>query len=264
MPRFAANLSLLFTELPLLQRIGAAAAAGFTAVEVQFPYSLPAQAWAQELARHQLPLVLHNLPAGDWAAGERGLACDPARRDEFRAGVAQAIEYALLLGTPRLNCLAGIAPPHLDAATARNCLLDNINWAAQQLGQHGLTLLIEAINTFDVPGFFLHHSQQVFDLIGQCPFQNVLMQYDVYHMHRMGENVVATLSQHLAHIGHIQIADAPGRHEPGSGEINFASLFALLDQAGYQNSGRSGWIGCEYQPSLSTLTSLKWMAAATI
>lgn len=262
MPRFAANLSLLFTELPLLQRIGAAAAAGFEAVEVQFPYAVPAPEWAQALAQHKIQLVLHNLPAGDWAAGERGIACDPARRDEFRQGVSTAIEYALALGTPRLNCLAGIPPAHLTAQQAQSCLLENVNWAAEQLSQHGLTLLLEAINRFDVPGFFLQHSQQVFELLAQCRFENVLMQYDVYHMHRMGEDVAATLKQHLALIGHIQIADAPGRHEPGSGEIDFASLFGLLDQAGYQNSGRSGWIGCEYQPRISTLSSLNWMAAA--
>ncbi len=254
MPRFAANLSMLFTELPLEQRVAAAAAAGFTALEIQFPYALPAQVLARQLAQYQLPLVLHNLPAGDWAAGERGIACLPERRAEFRAGVQQAIEYALALGTPRLNCLAGVCPRNLSQSAAQACLRENLDYAAHQLLPYGLTLMVEAINTFDVPGFFICHSQQIFDLIDQCALPNLLMQYDIYHMQRMGEPVAATLAGQLAKIGHIQIADAPGRNEPGTGVIPFPDLFALLDQQGYK-----GWIGCEYQPRNTTLAGLTWM-----
>jgi hydroxypyruvate isomerase len=263
MPRFAANLSMLFTELPLEQRVAAAAAAGFKAVEIQFPYALPAQVLARQLEQYQLPLVLHNLPAGDWAAGERGIACLPERRAEFRASVQQAIDYALELGTPRLNCLAGICPPQLNPAAAQACLHENIEYAAQQLSHHNLTLMVEAINTFDIPGFFICHSHQVFDLIDQCALANsgnsvnpgnVLMQYDIYHMQRMGEAIAATLSSQLAKIGHIQIADAPGRNEPGTGAIPFPDLFALIDQLDYK-----GWVGCEYQPRNTTLNGLVWM-----
>lgn len=259
MPRFSANLSMLFTEHPLEQRVAAAAAAGFSALEIQFPYALPAQILARQLAQYHLPLVLHNLPAGNWEAGERGIACLPGRQAEFRAGVEQAIEYALALGTPRLNCLAGIPSPETDTAQTQAVLRENLIHAAQQLLPHGLTLLVEAINTFDIPDFFICHSQQVFDLIEQCNMPNLMMQYDIYHMHRMGEAVAATLTGKMAQIGHIQIADAPGRHEPGTGIIPFPDLFALLDQLSYE-----GWVGCEYHPSQTTLSGLGWMNTAVI
>ena len=254
MPRFSANLSMLFAEHPLEQRVAAAAAAGFSALEIQFPYALPAHVLARQLAQHQLPLVLHNLPAGNWEAGERGIACLPGRQAEFRAGVQQAIEYALELGTPRLNCLAGIRPPETSTEQAQACLRENLVYAAQQLLPHGLTLLVEAINTLDIPGFFICRSQQVLELIDQCGLPNLMMQYDIYHMHTMGEAVAATLTHQLAQIGHIQIADAPGRNEPGTGIIPFPEVFALLDQLDYR-----GWVGCEYQPRHATLASLGWM-----
>jgi hydroxypyruvate isomerase len=264
MLQFAANLSLLFTELPLLERFAAARAAGFAAVEIQFPYELAAAQIRAELDRHGLQLVLHNLPAGNWAAGERGIACDPARVAEFRAGVAQALDYARTLGCPRLNCLAGIVSPAkssavspaVSAGQAQATLLDNLRFAAQQLQPHGITLLLEAINTHDIPGFFVHGSAQALALIDQCGQPNLSLQYDVYHMTRMGEDVAATLAQQLGRIGHIQIADVPGRGEPGSGTIDFPALFAQLRLLRY-----GGWIGCEYIPQAGTLASLGWRTA---
>jgi hydroxypyruvate isomerase len=252
-PRFAANLSLLFSELPLLERFGAAAAAGFQAVELQFPYAFPAKVLAMQLQQHHLQMVLHNLPAGNWDAGERGIACDPARTDEFRAGVELALAYALVLKVPRINCLAGIPPPGISPDVALATLIANLRFAAQQLQPHGLTLLLEAINTIDIPGFFVCHSRQAFDIIAACRQPNLLMQYDIYHMHRMNEAIHTDLSTQLTHIGHIQIADAPGRGEPGTGGIDFHPLFDLLNGLSYP-----GWIGCEYHPQKDTLSGLNW------
>lgn len=255
MLRFCANLSLLFAELPLHERFAAAAKAGFRAVEIQFPYSLPAEFIRQELERHQLKLVLHNLPAGDWDAGERGIACDPARVAEFRAGVAHALTYARTLGVTRLNCLAGIAPATLAPEQAQAVLIDNLRYAADALHQHGMTLLLEAINTIDVPGFFVCRSRQMRDLLAEVNKPNLRMQYDIYHMTQMQEDVVADLEAYLPQIGHIQIADVPGRGEPGSGTIDWQTLFALLEKLGWD-----GWIGCEYKPQNGTLASLRWPA----
>lgn len=254
MPRFAANLSLLFNEWPLPERFGAAKAAGFDAVEIQFPYSMPAQAIARELQQHDLQLVLHNLPAGNWDAGERGIACDPARVEEFRAGVAQALDYAQALGVTRLNCLAGIPAAHLTPEVAHTTLIDNLHYAASRLQPYGITLLLEAINTFDVPGFFVASCADMRKVLQTCGHPNVRMQYDIYHMSCMAQDVAGDLQTCLPQIGHIQIADAPGRHEPGSGEIDYPALFGLLDRIGYQ-----GWVGCEYEPLNGTLHGLGWM-----
>ncbi|MCC6656857.1 MAG: hydroxypyruvate isomerase [Rhodocyclaceae bacterium] len=254
MPRFAANLSMLFTEVPLLERFDRAARAGFTAVEIQFPYELPAEQLQQALFRNKLPLVLFNLPAGDWAAGERGIACHPDRVDEFRQGLDKALAYAAALGTPQLNCLAGIRPPQVPADTAREVLVGNLRYAALRLKAHGLKLLVEPINTRDIPGFFLHGTRQALDLIAEVGADNLFLQYDVYHMQRMEGELANTLAAHLDKIAHIQIADNPGRHEPGTGEINFDFLFAHLDRIGY-----TGWVGCEYKPAANTEAGLGWM-----
>lgn len=258
MPQLSANLSMLFTERPFLERFAAAAQAGFKAVEFMFPYAFSAEAIQAELQKHQLQLVLHNLPAGDWDGGDRGIACDPARVEEFRAGVAQAIAYATALGVPRLNCLAGKAPVGVDAAVVHQTLVDNLRFAADALAKHNIRLLVEMINTFDIPGFYLHGTNQALALLDEVGSPNLQLQYDVYHMQRMEGEIAATLQKQLPRIGHVQIADNPGRNEPGTGEINYAFLFRHLDAIGYQ-----GWVGCEYKPAGQTEDGLGWIKALT-
>ena len=255
MPKFAANLTMLFTELPFLDRFEAAARAGFKAVEFLFPYAYDAQELRRRLDDNGLQLVLHNLPPGDWDGGERGIACHPDRVDEFRAGVARGIEYAHVLGVKQLNCLAGKAPAGVDDTLLRQTLVDNLRHAAQQLQRAGLRLLVEPINTFDIPGFYVNRTQQAIDILDQVGADNAFVQYDIYHAQRMEGELAATLEQQLNRIGHIQLADNPGRHEPGSGEINYAFLFAHLDRIGYD-----GWIGCEYKPATTTEAGLGWIA----
>ena len=253
MPRFAANLSMMYTEFDVLDRFGAAAEDGFKAVEFLFPYAWPATEIKALLDQHQLKLVLHNLPAGDWDAGDRGIACDPTRVAEFRAGVAQAIDYAQVLGVPQLNCLIGKVPAGADPKQVDATVVENLRYAAAELEKHGLRLLIEAINTFDIPGFYLHGTPQALKLIDQVGSDNLFVQYDIYHMQRMEGELAATLQQHLEKIAHIQLADNPGRNEPGTGEINYAFLFRHLDKIGYK-----GWIGCEYKPTGKTEEGLGW------
>jgi hydroxypyruvate isomerase len=257
MPRFAANLSMLFTEVPLLQRFERAARAGFATVELQFPYEAPAAALREQLVAHRLKMVLHNLPGGDWAAGDRGIACNPARVDEFRAGVARAIEYATKLGVPQLNCLAGKALAGVDEATLRRTFVANLRFAAAALNEAGLKLLIEPINNHDVPGFWLNNTQKAIDVLDEVGAPNAYVQYDIYHAQRYEGELAATLTKHLARIGHIQVADNPGRNEPGSGEINYPFLFQHLDRIGYK-----GWIGCEYKPATTTEAGLNWLEQA--
>ncbi|UTY60347.1 hydroxypyruvate isomerase [Massilia sp. erpn] len=253
MQKLAANLSMLFTELPFLERFAAAQAAGFGAVEFLFPYAFEPEEIALRLRRHQLQLVLHNLPPGDWAAGDRGLACDPRRQEEFRAGVTLGLEYATALDVPRLHCMAGILPPGLAPERAQDTLLDNLRYAADQCAPHGITLLIEPINTYDIPGYFLHHSAQALALLAAAGRPNLKLQYDIYHMQRMEGELANTIRACLPQIGHMQLADTPGRHEPGSGEINYGYLLRLLDELGYE-----GWIGCEYHPQHGTAAGLGW------
>lgn len=258
MPRFAANLTMLFTEVPFLERFARAAAAGFSAVEFLFPYPYAVGDLRAALDRHRLSLVLHNLPAGDWDAGERGIACLPGRHDEFRAGVDTAIRYATALGVPRLNCLVGKTPAGEDPARVHATLVDNVRYAANALDAAGLQLLVEAINPFDIPGFHLTTTAQVLALLDEVGAPNVRVQYDIYHAQRTEGELAGTLSRHLARIGHVQLADNPGRHEPGTGEINYRFLFAHLDRIGYD-----GYIGCEYKPAGVTEDGLGWMTALT-
>ncbi len=258
MPRFAANLSMLFTEHAFLDRFEHAAKAGFTAVEFLFPYGYAAADIRQRLQAHGLTLVLHNLPAGDWDAGERGIACLPDRVDEFRAGVAKAIEYAGVLGVPQLNCLAGKAPAGVDAATLRRTFVANLRFAAAELDKAGLKLLIEPINNYDIPGFWLNHTALAVSVLDEVGAANAYVQYDIYHAQRYEGELAATISKYLARIGHIQLADNPGRHEPGTGEIHYPFLFAHLDRIGYK-----GWIGCEYKPATTTQAGLGWLKQAT-
>jgi len=253
MPRFAANLTMLFTEHPFLERFERAAAAGFKAVEFLFPYAHTAQEIKERLDAHGLQLVLHNLPAGDWEAGERGIACHPDRVQEFRAGVHRAIAYAQALGVTQLNCLAGKAPAGVDEAVLRRTFIDNLRHAAAELGRAGLRLLIEPINTFDIPGFYLTGTAQALSILDEVGADNAFVQYDIYHAQRMEGELAATMQKQLLRIGHIQLADNPGRNEPGTGEINYPFLSAHLDRIGY-----SGWIGCEYKPAAGTEAGLGW------
>ena len=255
MTKLAANLTMLFGDVEFLERFDAAAAAGFTAVEYLFPYAYDAQVLKSRLGDHGLTQVLHNLPAGNWAAGERGIACHPDRVDEFKTGVGQAIKYATALDCDRVNCLAGILPPSVDAAAARETFVKNLRYAAPLLESAGITLLIEPINTRDIPGFFLSGTEQALDIIDAVGSDNLLLQYDIYHMQIMEGAVAATIARHLPRIGHMQLADVPGRHEPGTGEIDFPSLLAHIDRVGYD-----GWIGCEYVPAAGTAAGLWWAA----
>jgi hydroxypyruvate isomerase len=247
---------MLFNEVPFLDRFERAARAGFDAVEFLFPYAFPAAEIKTRLDAHGLKLVLHNLPAGDWDAGERGIACHPDRVAEFRAGVGRAIEYATTLGVPQLNCLAGKAPAGVDDAALRATFVDNLKFAAAELKKAGLKLLIEPINTYDIPGFWLNRTAQAVAILDEVGADNAFVQYDVYHAQRMEGEIAATLEKQRARIAHIQIADNPGRHEPGTGELNWAFLFAHLDRIGYR-----GWIGCEYKPATTTEAGLGWRQA---
>ncbi|WP_316194747.1 hydroxypyruvate isomerase [Bradyrhizobium sp. SZCCHNRI3052] len=254
MPRFAANLTMLFNELPFLDRFAAAKAAGFGGVEYLFPYDFDKAELREQLARHGLTQVLHNLPAGNWAAGERGIAILPDRVDEFRDGVRRAIEYAKALDCRQLNCLVGIAPDDADPRELNQVLVRNLRFAATALKAQGIKLLIEPINTLDIPGFVLNRTAQALQLISEVESDNLFVQYDIYHMQIMEGDLARTMQKHLARIAHIQLADNPGRHEPGTGEINYAFLFRHLDAIGYP-----GWIGCEYKPRTTTGEGLGWL-----
>ena len=257
MAKFAANLSMLFTEVDFLDRFEAAAKAGFQGVEYLFPYDHPAEEIKARLDAHGLTQVLHNLPAGDWADGERGIACHPDRVEEFRAGVDTAIECATVLGCGQVNCLAGIVPQGVSQDEAHRTLVDNLRYAAERLADAGIVLLAEPINTRDIPGFFLHRTEQALALFDEVGSDNLKLQYDIYHMQIMEGDLAPTMERHLARIAHVQLADNPGRHEPGSGEIHYPFLFAHLDRIGYQ-----GWIGCEYKPATTTPEGLGWFDQA--
>ena len=261
MPKFAANLTMLFTEHPFLDRFEHAARAGFTAVEFLFPYEHSIAEIRERLSANRLELVLHNLPAGDWAAGERGIACLPDRVAEFREGVAKAIEYARALGVPRLNCLAGKTPAGHSEKTVRDTFVQNLRFAAKALKEVDIKLLIEPVNTFDIPGFYLSRTAQALAIIDEVTSDpsadNLFVQYDIYHAQRMEGELIATMTTQLARIGHIQLADNPGRHEPGTGEIHYEHVFAALDRIGYD-----GWIGCEYKPATTTEAGLHWLESA--
>jgi len=256
MTKLAANLTMLYNELDFLDRFAAAAASGFSGVEYLFPYAYPKEQLAEKLAQHKLVQVLHNLPAGDWAAGSRGLACHPDRVGEFQDGVGKTIDYAKALGCPRVNCLAGIAPKDVDPARVRATFVDNLKFAAPKFAAAGIRLLIEPINVYDIPGFYLNRTQQALDILRDVGSDNLYVQYDIYHMQRMEGELAATIKANLPKIAHLQLADNPGRNEPGSGEINYRFLFGFLDAIGYD-----GWIGCEYKPKGNTVDGLAWRAA---
>ena len=255
MPNFAANLTMMFNEVDFLDRFEAAANAGFKGVEYLFPYDYEPAQLAELLERHGLAQVLHNLPAGDWNAGERGIACHPDRVAEFQEGVGKAIEYATALNCPQVNCLAGVAPEGVSPEDMDATLLGNLTFAAEQLKAAGIRLLIEPINTIDIPGFTLNYPEQARDLIERVASDNLFLQHDLYHMQIMQGDLARNIDRNMDIIRHIQIADNPGRHEPGTGEINHPFLFGYLDEIGYD-----GWIGCEYVPATNTTEGLGWIA----
>jgi hydroxypyruvate isomerase len=256
MPKFSANLTFLFTDLPLLDRLGAAAKAGFKGVEYMSPYEEAKSDLAARLRDNGLTQVLFNLPSGNWAAGERGIAIFPDRVDEFRRGVHQAIDYAGALGCGLVNCIVGLTPKDPDAKALRKTLVDNLAYAAAELAKANIKLLVEPINTRDIPGFYLTRTDQALRLIEDVGSDNLYVQYDIYHMQIMEGDLARTIEANLPRIAHIQLADNPGRNEPGTGEINYPFLFRHLDKIGY-----AGWIGCEYKPLTSTVAGLGWLKA---
>jgi hydroxypyruvate isomerase len=254
MPKFAANLTMLWNEHGFLDRFAAAAKAGFTGVEYLFPYDYDKNQLLEQLRAHKLTQVLHNLPAGNWAKGERGIGCHPDRVGEFQEGVGKAIEYAKALGCKQVNCLAGIQPAGVATDKVRETFVSNLKFAAGKLKQAAIRLLIEPINTRDIPGFYLTGSKQALEIIREVGSDNLFLQYDIYHMQIMEGDLATTIEKNLALILHMQLADNPGRHEPGTGEINYPFLFDFIDRIGYQ-----GWIGCEYKPGTTTDAGLSWI-----
>ncbi len=254
MPRFAANLSFLYQEAPFLERFKRAAEDGFGAVEYVSPYEFDKYVVAEALRDAGIEQALFNLPAGNWASGERGIACLPERVDEFKAGVDKAIEYARALDGSMLNCLAGLAPEGADPQRLDDTLIANLAYAAPRLADAGIALVIEPINTRDMPGFHVSrtdHAERLLDAVGS---DNLKIQYDFYHMQVMQGDLLPTFERLQHRIGHVQIADNPGRNEPGTGEINYQTIFSTLDGLGY-----SGWVGCEYKPFAGTSQGLGWM-----
>jgi hydroxypyruvate isomerase len=253
MPRFAANLSMMYGEHAFLDRFAAAAKDGFDAVEYLFPYEFPATEIARRLAEHGLQQALFNAPPGDWAAGERGLACLAGREAEFRAGVARAIAYARVLSCPRIHLMAGLAPAGAERAALRAVYEANLGWAAAQA--RDLTFLIEPINTRDIPGFFLNRQDEAHDIVQRIGAPNLKVQMDLYHCQIVEGDLAKKLEAYLptGRVGHLQIAGVPERHEPDVGEVNYGYLFERIDALGY-----TGVIGAEYRPRAATSAGLGW------
>jgi len=253
MPRFAANLSMLYNEHPFLDRFAAAAADGFQAVEYLFPYDFTAPELAQRLTDHGLQQVLFNAPPGDWNAGERGLACLPGRQAEFRAGLQRALDYAHTLACPRIHVMAGLVPASADRAVLQRTYEDNLAWAAQQAQAAGRTLLIEPINTRDIPGFFLNRQDEAHRIVQAIGSPHLKVQMDLYHCQIVEGDVAMKLRQYLpsGRVGHIQIAGVPQRHEPDLGELHHPYLFEVIDEVSAA-CGWDGWVGCEYRPARGT------------
>jgi len=253
MPRFAANLSMLFTEYDFLERFAAAASAGFSGVEYLFPYAYEAETLRSSLADNGLTQVLFNLPPGDWEGGERGIAALPGREEEFRASVATALCYAQILDCPRLHVMAGIVPPEADVNLCRETYIDNLRYAAVEFSKFNKTLLIEPLNLRDNPGYLLSRQETAAEICAQVGTPNIKVQFDFYHCQIAQGDLTRTLEALFPLLGHIQIAGVPDRHEPDSGEINYPWLFQRIDSLGYD-----GWIGCEYRPRGKTRDGLAW------
>jgi len=256
MPRFAANLSMMFNEAPFLERFARARAAGFEAVEFLFPYDHEPSEVAGALREAGLEQALFNMPPGDWAAGERGIACLPGREAEFEASIDTALEYARALDCPRLHCMAGLVPIGVDPAQAERTYTGNLALAAQRLAAEGRTLLIEPINHRDVPGYLLSRQDHARGIVERLGLDNLRIQFDVYHCQIVHGDLTRWMEAQMPLVGHVQIADVPERHEPGSGEINYRHVFATLDRLGY-----AGWVGCEYRPAGVTEDGLGWREA---
>jgi hydroxypyruvate isomerase len=254
MPKFAANLTMLFGEYDFLDRFAACKEVGFRYVEYLFPYDYDAETLRDRLDTHGLQQVLFNLPAGNWGAGDRGIAADPNRVEEFRQGVDRAMVYARVLGVERMNCLAGIGIEGVPVDKQWDVLVQNLRYAASKLAEEKRTLVIEPINTYDIPGFFLNTTSDALKLLKKVRADNLKIQYDVYHMQKMEGNLTETMRRNLERIGHIQIADNPGRHQPNTGEINYRFLLGELDSMGYE-----GYVGLEYVPEPDTSASLGWV-----
>jgi hydroxypyruvate isomerase len=253
MPKFAANLSMMFNERPFLERFAAAAKAGFSAVEYLFPYDYPAEVVAEKLRDAELKQALFNMPPGDWAGGDRGLASLADRREEFDESLVTAIAYGKALGTPLLHMMSGIAPA--DDPIAASCYVDNLKKAADATAEAGIGLVIEPINKRDMPGYFLNDFNRAFDLLVDLDRPNLSLQFDIYHRQIMHGDVITALRQMAPRIGHIQIAAVPTRHEPMTGELNDRMIFEEIDALGYQ-----GYVGCEYRPAGGTEDGLGWMS----
>ncbi len=255
MPRFAANLTMLFTEQPFMERFAAAKQAGFDYVEYLFPYAYPVEQLQEALHVNQLQQVLFNLPPGNWEEGERGIASLPDRQDEFAQGLEQAVHYAKALKVKQLNCLAGLRDTRFSEAEQWQTLVKNVRLAASALATQGIRLLVEPINSrVDMPGFMLDTIDKTEQLLAEVKHPNLAIQFDLYHMQIMHGDLTRLLTSHFEQIQHIQFADNPGRHEPGSGELNFDFLFQTIDQLGYE-----GYVSAEYRPSDLTRNSLGWL-----
>jgi hydroxypyruvate isomerase len=244
---------MMFNEVPFLERFAAAAKAGFAGVEYLFPYEHQAETIAEQLEKHSLKNVMFNMPAGNWAGGERGITCLPGREDEFRAGVENAIAYAIRLKATRVHAMAGIVPPHTGLADVHATYIANLRYAATECAKNDITLLIEAINTRDMPGFYLNTQAQAYDVLQEVGSPNFKMQMDCYHMQIMEGDLAIKLSKYAPQCGHVQVAGVPRRNEPDTGEVRYTYLFNWLDEIGY-----SGWVGCEYRPAAKTVDGLSW------
>ena len=254
MPKFAANLTMMYNEVDFLDRFAQAAADGFKGVEFLFPYSYLVGDLRSRLDQHGLTQALFNAPPGDWAAGERGMACLPGREDEFRRGIERAIGYANVLGNKCLHVMAGIVRPGQDPAHLEAVYLQNIAYAAEQAAPHGITIVIEPINRRDMPGYFLSRQDEAHGICRDIGAANLKVLFDIYHCQMAEGDLAATMQRDIAGIAHMQIAGVPGRHEPDVGEINYTYLFRLMDELGY-----AGWVGCEYRPKAGTSEGLSWI-----
>jgi hydroxypyruvate isomerase len=254
MPRFAANVSMMFGEWEFLDRFEQAARAGFRAVEMTFPYAAAKKDIATRVRDAGLSVALHNVPPGDFDRGDRGMACLPGREAEFRDSLKMALEYATELGVPCLHCMAGVVPPDAERIELHQCFVENLSFAAAEAKKAGVKLLLEPINVRDIPNYFLNFTEQAVAIIDDVDSDNLFLQFDLYHRQVMQGDLAPTMARVLDVTAHMQIADTPGRHEPGSGEINFPFLFAEMDRLGY-----AGWVGCEYRPRAGTLEGLGWI-----
>jgi hydroxypyruvate isomerase len=254
MPKFAANLSMMYTELPFMERFDACARDGFTAVEFLFPYAFPAEAIAAALRRNGLQQVLFNGPPGDFDKGERGIASLPGREAEFRAGIEQAIDYLGALGCRQLHVMAGLVHDEAQRSSQRQRYLDNVAWAARRLAEVGVTALIEPINTRDIPGYLLNTQADAHDVVAHVGLPGLSVQMDLYHCQIVEGDVASKIRKYAGRFAHVQIAGVPDRNEPDLGEVHYPYLFGVLDAVGCD-----GWVGCEYRPRAGTSAGLGWI-----